>query len=158
MTLGGLWHGAAWTFVVWGIMHGLFLFVHRAFRSFCEARPTLDRALQTTPGTLLRIATTFLSVCVAWVFFRAQTFSAALTFLKRLVVTRDGLPSVLTYHSLATLGAVVVICHFMMFHGYWKRLAERLPPALLGCAYAVLGTLVLALTPETAKVFIYFQF
>src|SRR5437763_13647772 len=38
MTLGGLWHGANWTFVIWGLLHGLLLIVHRSFRSFCKPR------------------------------------------------------------------------------------------------------------------------
>src|SRR5207249_12210365 len=51
MTLGGLWHGAAWTFVFWGILHAVFLIVHRGFQDFCGRRPVLTRWLQTPPGT-----------------------------------------------------------------------------------------------------------
>ncbi len=72
MTLGGLWHGASWTFVFWGVLHGLFLIVHRVFRGFSERRPWLDWALGTLPGTLLRMLLTFLCVAVGWVFFRAD--------------------------------------------------------------------------------------
>jgi alginate O-acetyltransferase complex protein AlgI len=158
MALGGLWHGAAWTFVVWGVMHGLFLVAHRRFRVFCEARPTLDAALQTPPGVVLRVATTFLCVSTAWVFFRAQTFAAAAAFVKRLFAWKIGAPAELTYHCLATLGAVVLVAHVMTYHGFWRRLADRLPAPVLGAAYAVLATATLALTPETAQVFIYFQF
>ena len=46
MTLGGLWHGASWTFVLWGLAHGLLLVGHRAFRSFAMSRPSLDRLLE----------------------------------------------------------------------------------------------------------------
>ncbi len=45
MTLGGLWHGAAWGYVLWGIAHGLMLVVHKQFKDYCEARPRLDAAL-----------------------------------------------------------------------------------------------------------------
>src|SRR6266446_849208 len=44
MALGGLWHGTRWTFVVWGTLHGVYLIVHRFFRAYCEARPTLGAA------------------------------------------------------------------------------------------------------------------
>src|SRR5438876_774118 len=54
MTLGGLWHGASWTFVVWGILHGVFLIIHRGFQAICKDRPLLDRVLQTPPGTAFR--------------------------------------------------------------------------------------------------------
>src|SRR5207249_1379413 len=123
-----------------------------------EARPALDAALQTAPGTVLRIATTFLCVCLAWVFFRAQTFAAATAFIRRLFAWQVGAPAELTYHCLATLGAIVLFAHVMMYHGFWKRLADRVPAPVLGFTYALMGTAVLALTPETAKVFIYFQF
>ncbi|MDB5306301.1 MAG: putative rane protein involved in D-alanine export [Gemmataceae bacterium] len=158
MALGGLWHGAAWTFVIWGILHGSFLIVHRTFRSWSERHPRLDRALKTLPGTLLRVCTTFLCVCVAWVFFRAQTLTGAVAFVRRLFTWQVGAPAELTYHCLATLGAVVLVAHVLMYHGFWKRAVDRLPAPVLGLSYAVLATLALTLTPETAKVFIYFQF
>ena len=62
MTLGGLWHGAAWSYVVWGIAHGTLLIVHRQFKAFCDTRPRLDEALQTTLGTGFRILLTFFAV------------------------------------------------------------------------------------------------
>ena len=159
MTLGGLWHGAAWTFVLWGVLHGVFLIVHRSFAAFCKRTPMLDRALRTWAGKCLRIAATFLCVCLAWVFFRAPSLTEALHFLKRLVPWRHvGLPAPLAYQSFVTLAAVVLVCHVLMYFGVWKRLANRLPGEVLGLAYAALFTVVLTLTPETGKVFIYFQF
>jgi alginate O-acetyltransferase complex protein AlgI len=72
MLLGGLWHGAAWTFVVWGVLHGLGLAVERAARS-------TDRRRQ-TPRTL-RVAATFLFVLVGWVFFRSPDLPSAVGYL-----------------------------------------------------------------------------
>src|SRR5262249_40180763 len=74
MALGGLWHGASWTFVVWGILHGILLILHRGFASFCKPRPRLDWLLRSPPGTAVRIGVTFACVCLGWVFFRATTF------------------------------------------------------------------------------------
>src|SRR6202023_3523817 len=51
MTLGGLWHGASWTFVAWGVLHGLYLIVQRRFAVFAGCRPRVDAALQSCPGT-----------------------------------------------------------------------------------------------------------
>src|SRR5690242_21641468 len=62
MALGGLWHGASWNFVVWGMYNGLLLIGHRAFRAFAGTRPYLDAALRTAPGTAARVAVTFGSV------------------------------------------------------------------------------------------------
>jgi alginate O-acetyltransferase complex protein AlgI len=158
MTLGGLWHGASWTFVVWGVLHGVLLVLHRTFQSFCERRPGLDGLLKTIPGTALRLSATFLTVCVGWVFFRAVTFEQALTFLQRLVVPHGGLPSVLPNHSLWYLVAVVAICHALAQRNWWQQLAARLPAPVLGFGYAVVLTAALVLAPDAGKAFIYFQF
>lgn len=67
MFLGGLWHGASWTFVAWGLYHGLLLVVNHMWR---------DAKIWKMPA-LLGTAITFLSVVVGWVFFRAETFAKA---------------------------------------------------------------------------------
>ena len=69
--LCGLWHGASWSFVVWGLFHGAFLIVERAW---------LGRLLERLPN-ILRRAYLLLAVMVGWVFFRAETLSEALTHL-----------------------------------------------------------------------------
>ena len=51
MTLGGLWHGAGWNFVVFGLLQGLLLIIHRVFKDYCKTRPALDAWLQTAAGT-----------------------------------------------------------------------------------------------------------
>ncbi|MEZ5670820.1 MAG: MBOAT family O-acyltransferase [Alphaproteobacteria bacterium] len=73
MALGGLWHGAAWTFVAWGVLHGLYLAVHRAWRALAGSRV---RMAPPAAGCL-----TFLAVTVAWVFFRAADFGQAFAIL-----------------------------------------------------------------------------
>ncbi len=50
MTLGGLWHGASWTFVLWGLLHGLLLIGHRLFQQFSSARPALQQRAANAPG------------------------------------------------------------------------------------------------------------
>jgi len=80
MVIGGLWHGAAWTFVVWGAIHGLALV---AEREWDQRR----RAQGVEPGPwspLVRWAVTFHVVCLAWVFFRAESFAKAGEMLWRL--------------------------------------------------------------------------
>ncbi len=81
MILGGLWHGASWTFVAWGALHGLYLVVNHAWHAL---RARLGAAAVSTPSTASRIAgvaLTFVAVVVAWVLFRAATFSAAQSML-----------------------------------------------------------------------------
>ncbi|MDB2682721.1 MBOAT family protein [Alphaproteobacteria bacterium] len=82
MVLGGLWHGAGWTFVLWGMLHGLYLVVNnfwRGLRGRFMSRPA--GLCEQWFGRLL----TFLAVVVGWVFFRAESFGSALVILKGMV-------------------------------------------------------------------------
>jgi len=159
MTLGGLWHGAAWTFVIWGVLHGVYLIVHRAFADFCKTRPRLDGVLQSAPGTCLRVALTLLAVCVGWVFFRATTFTIAGTMLHRLVVPHAGLATPLWHWGVWLTVLVVVAAHLTATRTDFRRkLIVTTPAPALGVSYALLLTLILVLTPDTGKAFIYFQF
>ena len=78
MVLGGLWHGAAWTFVAWGALHGAFLLINHAWRHWRGNRPAaFDRW-----GSTISWLATLLAVIVAWVFFRAESFAAAMNVLE----------------------------------------------------------------------------
>ena len=80
MLLGGLWHGASWTFVMWGGLHGLFLVINHAWRSMVGGLlPTQGVAAQVY--SLAAVMLTFLCVVIAWVFFRAESFSSAILIL-----------------------------------------------------------------------------
>ena len=73
MLLGGMWHGASWTFLVWGGLHGVYLMVNHAWNLLVGERPAKSR-----PAMLAGWLATFLLVTVAWVFFRSPTLGAAL--------------------------------------------------------------------------------
>jgi alginate O-acetyltransferase complex protein AlgI len=157
MTLGGLWHGASWTFVAWGVLHGLLLIGHRSFQDFVKPRVLADRLLQSLPGTALRVALTLLTVCLTWVFFRAQTFGAAAEILKRLFVPHDGAGAPLHDLGLWLTIAVVALCHAAGYSGLWNWLEPRLPDPVRGLAFASVLTAALVLA-VTGQGFIYFQF
>jgi alginate O-acetyltransferase complex protein AlgI len=80
MLLGGLWHGAGWTFVAWGGLHGVFLVINHAWRA-CRVWLGHDLAHSTRMGRFLGRLLTFATVVVAWVFFRAENFDTALAML-----------------------------------------------------------------------------
>jgi len=158
MTLGGLWHGASWTFVAWGILHGLYLIIHRTFREFCERHPRFSGLLQSPPGTLVRMGMTFLCVCLGWILFRSTTFAVACTVLKQMVWRHGGLAAPLHPGSLWFTVSAVVLCHVVGRRGLWQKVALRLPTPMVGFGYAAVLALALVLAPSSGKAFIYFQF
>jgi alginate O-acetyltransferase complex protein AlgI len=81
MLLGGLWHGAAWTFVVWGGLHGLYLLVNHAWRGLL-ARLSLQDLSATRGYALAAGLVTFLAVATGWVFFRAADMGTAVAMLR----------------------------------------------------------------------------
>jgi D-alanyl-lipoteichoic acid acyltransferase DltB (MBOAT superfamily) len=82
MLLGGLWHGAAWNFAIWGGLHGLYLACNHAWQNFRAKALGHDLERSSVAGRAAGIALTFLAVVVAWVFFRAPSLSAALNILQ----------------------------------------------------------------------------
>ncbi|HXG76391.1 MAG TPA: MBOAT family O-acyltransferase [Gaiellaceae bacterium] len=155
MLIGGLWHGAGWTFVAWGGIHGIALVGERWWRERPGRRARAPRAL----GLAWRRLLTFHVVCLGWVFFRADSFSDARDVLARLA-TAWGEPS-----SLVTGGVLAAIALGIGS----QYLPQRLPLALMArfsrlplpAQAAVLSLALLAthaLGPEGVAPFIYFQF
>jgi D-alanyl-lipoteichoic acid acyltransferase DltB (MBOAT superfamily) len=155
MVLGGLWHGAAWTFVVWGALHGIFLAVHRMLGHYS---PRGFQGRFSFRRDVLRALLTFNLVCVAWVFFRAPSIESAWDYLSGLVAFRPGLPE--TSWIMLLVPAVVLILLFDLAQRNaddhdviltWRPVAQ-------GLVYAtfLLGVVVFSGGPTIP--FIYFQF
>ncbi len=157
MALGGLWHGASWTFVFWGLAHGLLLVAHRRFTALRHRLPSLDRLLEGRIGGGLSVVVTFVTVTVAWVFFRAQSMADAFTVLAGLLPPQGGrgLPIDRINFQLAVVA--VGLGHVIASIGRKARVRE-VPPTIRGSLYAVgfCATLLLAVNP--GRTFVYFQF
>ena len=80
MLLGGLWHGAGWTFVIWGGLHGLYLVINHAWHAILRTLK-LEKICERRVFKVLAWSVTFLAVVVAWVFFRATTYDGALNMM-----------------------------------------------------------------------------
>lgn len=93
MVLGGLWHGANWTFVFWGALHGIYLAINHAFQKIAGKR--LEKLSGTIAFRLFSWTLTFIGVVIAWIFFRASDFSSAIRVLSGLApfITGHGWPS-----------------------------------------------------------------
>ncbi len=149
MLLGGLWHGAAWTFVVWGGLHGTALAVHRRTRSSRQS---------TGSRRVMAQLMTFHLVTFLWVFFRAPDFSAAWEYSTRLITIASGAFDASALMLVTVAGAVV----------YWldrsqERSGSQVPVVTLVAAQrgAVVGaatTALLVFGGDAVVPFIYFQF
>ncbi len=81
MLLGGLWHGAGWTYVIWGGLHGVYLMINHGWQSLRRKFGQNPKAPLSTPMHVLAVLVTFVAVTVAWVFFRADSLGSALAIL-----------------------------------------------------------------------------
>ena len=81
MLLGGLWHGAAWNFIIWGAIHGFYLIINHAWRAFRRVILNHDLEEYSLVGMIISIMITFFSIIISWVFFRAETFMGAINIL-----------------------------------------------------------------------------
>jgi alginate O-acetyltransferase complex protein AlgI len=158
MTVAGLWHGAAWNYVVFGIVQGLMLIVHRLFRDWSEGRPELARALRTPVGTVLRTAFTFTTFCYSLVIFRSLDLHNAGLMMGHMMAGVGGLAVPLPLRGLWITVAAVALAHALGRERFRRALIERVPAPVQGMALGALFTLALVLAPDASKAFVYFQF
>lgn len=165
MFLGGVWHGAAWTFVIWGTLHGTMLAVERVIRrGLEEIAPTETEAggvltaLGNGASHILGVIWTFHFVCLAWIFFRADSIGSAINYLAGFGDFET--PRQYTTPFLVGLILVTMIFQFTPRHlGRWlAQGVKRLPSPLLGLLLGGGLWLIWALAPEGVAPFIYFQF
>lgn len=160
MILGGLWHGANFTFIVWGFLHGLALAMHRALtalRMRLDWKPLASRSLVASRVYgLLAWALTFAWVVLCFTIFRAPTLDAALLLLSRL---GSGGPSQLNPDLWFLLVAIAAV-HYLLFRGAARVLAtiERAPDAAFYLLYGAACAMLPYFMQTNAQPFIYFQF
>jgi alginate O-acetyltransferase complex protein AlgI len=155
MLIGGLWHGAGWTFVAWGAIHGAGLTAERWWKD----RPQFVAPADTLRRRIAARFVTFHVVCLAWVFFRASTFGAAWNMLTGLC-TGWGSPS-----PLVTTGVLLAITAGIGSQYLPARVPfaimsrfARLPVAGQAAALALALTVTNAMGPAGVAPFIYFRF
>jgi len=158
MLLGGLWHGAAWRFVIWGGLHGLWLALERLAVERRRARGKAPLPDTWWRRALQRVGT-FHLVCFAWVFFRADSLGTAWTVLGRLFTGWGEGATLLTPAVLVAI-AVGLAAQYVPRPAVNHLLVgfSRLRPAVQGLALAFTLMIIDALGPEGVAAFIYFQF
>ena len=154
MLLGGLWHGANWTFVAWGGLHGTYLVAERRIRArFAGYRPG--------PLALLGLGlATYMLVNLTWVFFRAKDFSTAWRVLRGMLglnaAAKPILPIVFIA-SVATIVPVLVAVHWYMRAQTLETAIARVPPALVALLWGLM-VFAIVISQGAGNAFIYFQF
>jgi alginate O-acetyltransferase complex protein AlgI len=155
MLLGGLWHGASWTFVVWGALQGGYLVVHRLWAGWMWGPVEKLRAKAWWPWVARVLM--FHAVCLGWVFFRSPTFGLAGTVLRQL-----GSGGAMTMASWPVVLTLLAGIFGQYAPRIWRRGLEatmaRLPVAASGAVLALGVVVIELLGPTGVAPFIYFQF
>jgi D-alanyl-lipoteichoic acid acyltransferase DltB (MBOAT superfamily) len=159
MVIGGLWHGANWTFVIWGAIHGGGLAIERLVKERWTERGPLG--VPVVVVKVLQWAVTFVVVCLAWVFFRATSAANAFEVIGQLF-TGEMLPGAKSLVTPMVVGVVVlsVASQFVPPEIPAKVTVAfaRTPPILQVIVAAAGLALINVLGPEGVAPFIYFPF
>ena len=156
----GLWHGAAWTFVIWGMMHGIFVVLERKFKNTFIKIPEY-----------IRVATTFLIVNFLWVLFRATSFAQAMNVYRGMFNIRDWsisqiaslcsdgivtIPSKLAI--LYVIGIIFLLFYIVFFTKNSIQKLESFIPTNKNILFSVVLFIVSVIHLSRLSVFIYFNF
>lgn len=156
MLLGGLWHGARWTFIAWGLFHGIILVVYRLVG---EGKSDSWKNPIPLGMRIIKMAIMFHLVCISWLLFRADTMSQVWMMTTKLFTDFR-----ITDFTLYGLGMLLFFAAPLFLYEaiiektknlVWISTKEWLPKFF---AYGYVTTMLLVFTPLLAQVFIYFQF
>ncbi|MVN20789.1 MBOAT family protein [Mucilaginibacter sp. HMF7410] len=165
--VSGLWHGANWTYVIWGALHGFYLIFALVTKNF---RQKISNALFIDKIIFLPTLTTFLLVCFAWIFFRADNVQTAFYIAKHIFT---GMPDLLKNHQhlmegynlnnkdLALCVLLIVFLELVQYLQIKINLAQKIaqkPVYIRFAAYFILLILIAVFGEFSQRQFIYFQF
>lgn len=171
MALGGLWHGASWNFVVWGVFHGLCLVAHRKFAAWRQTNSALKPFFESRYFGILSAILTFHVVCVGWVFFRVHDIGAAFSMVRKMVLfspilTRQEAGSFILLKPelpvvvpvVMILVAILLVCTPLIGMTREKGWLNRVPAPLKGLYVTAVIIAIVTFLPDNSTPFIYFQF
>ena len=157
MLIGGLWHGASWTFVAWGGLHGLYLIMERLARKWVPA----SEIWRKVPAKISLGLVTFIMVSFAWVFFRSETFEQAFLMSKAMLGIGHESPDLRLDSTdiVITLAVCLMILafHWLMRDFSLEKIAEKIPWWAMSIIIAGMLVAIVILSGED-RAFIYFQF
>jgi alginate O-acetyltransferase complex protein AlgI len=173
MCLGGLWHGAGWTFVLWGLLHGVYLVINHLWQSVCQRLP-IDKMRHRFWWRVFATILTFLAVSMAWVLFRSESLEGAMLIYYGLINFDSARMSLLNIEAWIGIGILLIIV-WLMPNAY--QVMSSFKPVLLtyekmkiqatwlrwrpsrkwAATYAVMGALAILSLTRVSE-FLYFQF
>ena len=180
MALGGLWHGASWHFMVWGVYQGALLCVHRLWSRSVGKTPWYQRLVAFPVSQFITRASTLVLVCIGWVLFRADTLGQAAEMIRAAVAVDRPLLQGLTLKLFDTPVLLMLLVSVIVVGGWlwaiskpyltraWRAVERRgfpsLTPRLVywkmirGVIYTAMILLLLLWPPHAQVTFIYFRF
>ena len=173
MVLGGLWHGAAWNYVLWGAYQGAMLCVHRLLTggeksplekgtgdTMNESHLTMQQLVSSWVSQAVRIGGFFVLTCYGWLLFRAHSFAQILTFTHALLGLDGSQMSVFSKPTTASILGILVLTALQICDYRAGQLESflRWRPTAQGLLYAILLFILIMGTSNAPAQFIYFQF
>ena len=156
--VSGFWHGANWTFVIWGILHGLYFLIYTRWIEKPHARNGGGRNIADLLGRLVATLVTFHLVCLAWVFFRADSASMAFTILGKIArALLDGSFERPGLTPLLWIGVLVAVEWLQRSREHGLALGQFPQPMRWAIYYAIVCVIFVFCYLDYAP-FIYFQF
>lgn len=168
--VSGLWHGASFTFIIWGSLNGIYLVIENHTRPFANrCRDTFERFGIGVLYTILKTIATFILICITWIFFRAKSLSQAKLVIKR-IAQLNGLTQWQSLLHVTTstefyLCLVLILFLFLVDYvntrqGLWEALAVRNRAVRLSFYYILIFAIIILGVYDvgTKTTFIYFQF
>ena len=171
MLLGGIWHGASYNFVIWGMLHGAVLGIERKARSILAPRadPVPDAAFKRISwwpaplrlswlSSVVGVLVTFHFVCLCWIFFRAQDLSTSIAYISGIAAMDGDLDGVTPFRLLLVF--VPLMFHFTprYLDLHMAQSVRRWPTWAICLAFAVALLVIEWIAPPGTPPFIYFQF
>jgi len=169
--IGGLWHGASWSFVIWGIYHGLCLVAHRTFANLSRKIGGLEKFWETPVWRYFSIFLTFQAVCIGDVFFRLQDTRLAFNVVRKMLtlhpiyspeeaghffVFKPEMPVAVPLIMALVVGLIVLNLPLSALNQ--KCIFKNCPPVLKAAYCAIVVIAMVTLMPDTSAPFVYFQF
>lgn len=172
MALGGLWHGAAMHYLVWGVYQGVLLVLHKEYTNVLEAIGIAKKAFASKLYHTVSVVITFHIVCIGWVIFRAETMDTAWKIISRLLFEAPGAllnfnPASLTvlqirdpliFPAVILILPTLMVAHVVVNWLNDKKFYQSPPWAVQVACMVAMMCLLTIFSPDTSPRFIYFQF